>query len=91
MASSLVAVLSNLALLSIKTQDWKQVEALCNDALLVDPSSSKVFFRRATFYRHEKRWEEAEGDYLRSIEHNPEERDVIMKAIEEMMVEKSKC
>lgn len=42
----------NLALAYIKLERWEKVIPVCNDALELDPNSSKAYFRRAIGHEH---------------------------------------
>lgn len=81
-----VTLYSNLAACYVKLDNWDNVLRNCDEALKIDPNSTKALFRRSSYYEHKKDWDNALKDLKKCSELNPEDK-LIAKAVERVRKE----
>lgn len=63
----------NLGQCYLKMENYHKVIVQCNDALDLDPTSTKALYRRAMAYEKQKKFDEAEKDVQAALKMTPED------------------
>lgn len=74
---------SNLAAVALLKQEYETALSHCNNAIECDQENLKAYYRRGQYYLEKKMWPEAEQDFLRILEVEPNNisaRNALLKA-----------
>ncbi|DBA01693.1 TPA: hypothetical protein N0F65_010344 [Lagenidium giganteum] len=90
-----VSLYLNLAQCYIKMQLWSKVIANCRDAILLDPTNPKAYYRRAFAYEKENDIEKAAQDIKSALSYAPEDKAILkfdgrLKLLEKKQLQKEK-